>query len=87
MAVAGWILFALGVAFMVLGLIIGAREAFKKQNEPGAQAALPTGIIEVIEKLLEAPPAKFFTIIGFVLVVVGLSLNGVVVFDSKNSAS
>lgn len=82
MAIAGWILFVLGVAFLVVGLILGAKDIFKKQSQPGAHAALPTAFLEVIKKLLEAPMPKLFTVVGLILVVLGLSLNGVAIFGS-----
>ena len=87
MGVAGWILFAVGVVSIVLGLVLGAKDVFKKQSEPGAQAALPTAFLEVLKKLLDAPPAKFFTIVGLILVIVGLALNGVDVFGSTSSSA
>ncbi len=80
MAIAGWVCFALGAVSVALGLTFGAQNAFKKRNQPGAQAVLPEAFLEVLGKLLEAPPAKFFTIVGLILIVLGLSLNGVKVF-------
>lgn len=84
MGIVGWILIVLGIASIILGLVNGAQDAFKKQSQPGAHAALPTAAIEVFKKLLEAPPAKFFTVVGLMLVVVGLALNGIEVFGGDD---
>lgn len=67
---------------LVVGLVEGAKAAFKAQSEPGAQAALPAAFISVLKELLAAPPAKFFTITGLILVLLGLFLNGVEVFSA-----
>lgn len=86
MGIAGWILFTLGVVSIVLGLVLGAKDVFQRQSQPGAQAALPTQFLEVLKKLLDAPPAKFFTGVGLILVLLGLALNGVEVFGSGAKA-
>ena len=81
MGVAGWVLFALGVVSIIIGLVTGAKDLFKRQNEGEAQAGLPQKFFEVLLKLLEAPPAKFFTVFGLLLVVIGLGLTGTEVFS------
>lgn len=86
MGIAGWVLFLLGVISIVLGLVAGAKDVFSKQNQEGAQAILPTAFLEVIKKLLEAPASKFFVIIGLILVVIGLGLNGVEVFGAETGS-
>lgn len=83
MAILGWILIVIGVSMLVVGLVEGAKAAFKAESEPGTRAVLPSAFLEVLKELLAAPPAKFFTITGFILVVLGLVLNGVEVFSSQ----
>src|SRR2546421_1025780 len=82
LGIVGWALIALGVIAIILGLIFGAREALRKQAEPGAQAALPTAFLEVLKELLGAPRDKFFFIGGLLLIILGLALNGVIVFST-----
>lgn len=78
----GWILIILGIISIVIGLVQGAKDVFAKTNQGAAQASLPTEFLKVLEKLLDAGPAKFFMGTGLLLVVIGLVLNGVSVFAS-----
>lgn len=54
MGIVGWILTVIGIVCVLLGMIGGARDMFRRQNEPGAQAALPTEVVKVIGKIVEA---------------------------------
>ncbi len=60
MGIVGWILTVIGIVCVLLGMIGGARDMFRRQNEPGAQAALPTEVVKVIGKIVEAPTFKMF---------------------------
>ncbi|MGH9224007.1 MAG: hypothetical protein ACRD2W_09565 [Acidimicrobiales bacterium] len=80
MGALGICLIVIGVACLILGLIAGAKEIFRRQNEGAAQGLLPTAFLDVIKALLEAPRDKFFTVLGLVLIVLGLGLTGVDLF-------
>jgi len=80
LGIVGWLLILVGMLSLLLGLVAGAQEVFKRQNEAGAEALLPTGFLQVLKELLAAPAYKFFSILGLLLIVVGLGLTGVEVF-------
>lgn len=84
MGIAGWVLFVLGLLSIVLGLLAGAKDVFARQNQPGTHAMLPTGFLAVLKALLEAPASKFFVLVGLIMVIVGLGLNGADVFDATD---
>lgn len=77
MGVVGWILIVVGIASLILGLVNGAKDVLKKSV---GTEAIPAGFLAFLKDLLAAPPAKFFSVLGFLLVVVGLALNGKAVF-------
>lgn len=83
MGVVGWVLIVVGVIAIILGMVLGAKDAFSKQNEPGAEATLPTAFLEVLKKLLEATPSKMFFVGGILLVGIGAVLNGIDVFSGS----
>ncbi|AQA04792.1 hypothetical protein BVC93_22900 [Mycobacterium sp. MS1601] len=83
----GFILVGLGVLSTLLGLLIGARDTFRKLNTGSSQAALPEKFLDVLLKLLDAPPAKFFCVFGLILIVLGLVLLGVDVVGSKEASA
>lgn len=85
LTIVGYVLIGIGVIATLLGLAIGAKDAFTKMNDGSAQFALPEKLLDVIVKLLEAPPAKFFCILGLILIVLGMVLTGVEVFGSSSS--
>lgn len=77
MGIVGWILIVVGIAFLLLGLINGAKDVAGKSTE----SLIPTGFFGFLKELLKAPPAKFFSVLGLLLVIVGLALNGAAVFS------
>ena len=84
MGFVGWVLIVLGVLAIIIGLVEGAKDIFEKSNQGAAMGSLPTEFLKVIGRLLDAGPAKFFTIFGLLLVVIGLGLNGVALMDDSD---
>jgi hypothetical protein len=83
LAIVGWVLIVVGTLSLLLGLVAGAQEVFKRKNEPGAEALFPTKLLEVFKELLAAPPYKFFSVFGLILIVIGLGLTGVEIFGAQ----
>jgi hypothetical protein len=77
MAIAGWALVIIGMAAVIVGIVGGAKEIFAQQNEGVAMGLLPTKLLEVLAKLLDAPRDKMLFVGGILLIFVGLALNGV----------
>lgn len=81
MVTLGWVLTILGIAFIVIGLLLGAltllKELRTKAVEPGVEpSSIPVpGLGGVIGALIKTP-SGLIAAVGLVLLIIGLSLLG-----------
>ncbi|MCT7369609.1 hypothetical protein [Mycolicibacterium llatzerense] len=87
-ALIGYILIGAGVLCVLVGAVLGVKDAFTKQNKGAAQTGLPEKFLDVVLALLKAPPALFFGGLGLLLIVLGMVMTGMDVFAiGKDCAS
>lgn len=83
----GYIFIVLGGISIVIGLVLGAKDVFKKVNQGAAQYALPDKFFDVLLKLFDAKPPVFFCIFGVLITILGLVMNGIQVFGGEGCQS
>lgn len=82
MTVPGWILFGVGILFILLGLGLMVYSSLKKSQTAGAAASVNPGILQpildfvlkVLEIIVKLIPANIVSQVGFILVILGIAL-------------
>ena len=82
MTVPGWILFGVGIVFILLGVGLMVYGSLKRSQTADAKASVDQGILKtildfvlkVLETIVKLIPANIVTQVGFVIIILGIAL-------------